>query len=70
MIGTTQKFNIAPPVRRKSVRFIEISIANIEIKLIPKAVFSALGISICFTRIMVSSKMEVRRPLITAKLIT
>ena len=59
----------AAPVKTKSVRFIEISIANIDIKLIPKAVFRALYKSICFINIIVSSKIDVKRPLKIARLI-
>ena len=65
----THQFNIAPPVRKKSVRFMAASIETIEISDIPKAVFNAIDKTICLERIRVSSIIEVIRPLSMASTI-
>ena len=70
IIGTTQMFSLASPTRIKSVAFIAISIATIEIKDIPRAVLSATEKIIWRDKIIVSSITEVIRPFIMAKLMT
>ena len=66
----THQVKIAPPVRKKSVVFIAISILNIEIKLIPTAVLKAnLRVKFCLKSIIVSKIILVIIPLIIAKTI-
>ncbi len=67
IIGTTHQVSTAPPVNIISVIFIDNSIATIEIKLIPNAVFKAILNSICLARIMVSKIMEVNSPFANAR---
>ena len=62
--------SIAPPVIIITVIFIDNSIAIIEIKLIPKAVFIALLKFICFSKIKVSKIMDEISPFNIAKDIT
>ena len=69
-MGITHHVRIAPPVKNKSVTFIEISIAIIEIKDIPNAVFSDEEKLICFNKIIVSRMTDVINPLTIAKPIT
>ena len=67
IIGMTVKLSIAPPVIKKSVKFIATSILIIEINDIPKAVDNARLKFICFKRIIVSKIILVINPFITAK---
>ena len=68
--GKIYQFNIAPPVKTKSVRFIANSILIIDIKLIPKAVLIAfINLNFCLNKITVSSAILVNKPLIIAKII-
>ena len=69
MIGITHHVSNAPPVRYQSVRFIAISIAIIEIMLMPIAVLKALNKIIPPRNInTVSNNMLVIRPLIIASI--
>jgi hypothetical protein len=54
---------MAPPVRRKSVKFIAASIETIDINDIPKAVLNANCNAICRARIIVSRIIDVSKPL-------
>ena len=66
----THQVKIAPPVRKKSVVFIAISILIIEIKLIPTAVLNAnLRVKFCLNSIIVSKIILVIIPLMIAKTI-
>ena len=67
--GTTHGVNLAPPVNHISTRFIAISIDNMDIKDMPRAVLKAVLISIWRARIIVSNIMEVIKPLMIAKTI-
>tara|TARA_B100000900_G_scaffold37146_1_gene27831 strand:- start:526 stop:789 length:264 start_codon:yes stop_codon:yes gene_type:complete len=70
MMGTTHQVSIAPPVRRKSAKFMATSIEIIEIKLIPSAVFKAWpNVKDCLNKMIVSRVMLVSKPLIIAKII-
>ena len=53
---------MAPPVRRKSVKFIAASIETIDINDIPKAVLNANCNTICRARIIVSRIIDVSKP--------
>ena len=68
--GTAHQVSMAPPVRYQSVRFIEVSIAIIEIMLIPMAVLNASAklIPARFI-IIVSNNMLVIRPFTIANVI-
>ena len=63
--GTTHGINLAPPVNQISTRFIGISIDDMDIKDMLKAVL----ISIWRARIIVSNIMEIIKPLMMAKTI-
>ena len=63
--GTTHSVNLALPVNQISIRFIAISIDNMDIKEMLRAVL----ISIWRARIIVSNIMEVIKPLMMAKTI-
>ena len=70
MIGTPRQVSIAPPVRRKSVKFIAASIEIMEIKLIPSAVFKAWpNVKDCRYKMTVSRAILVSRPLVIARII-
>ena len=69
-MGTTHHVNIAPPVSKRSVKFMAISIPIMDIKDMPRAVFSEEKKSICFNKIVVSRTIEVIKPFIIAKPIT
>ena len=69
IIGVAHQVIVAPPVSKISVIFIDISIPNMDIKLIPKAVLRAVLISICLMSIIVSKITDVINPLMTAKII-
>ena len=69
MIGITHHVSMAPPVRRKSTRFIAASIPSIEIKDIPMATLNASLRTICLERIIVSRIIEVVIPLNIANII-
>ena len=60
--GITHQVKTAPPVNKKSVRFIADSIAIIEINDIPIAVLNALYNFICLLRMSVSRNIEVIKP--------
>ena len=67
--GITHQVRTAPPVSIKSVTFIAASIETIEISDIPIAVLKANFSVICLAKIIVSSIIEVIRPLKIARLI-
>ena len=69
-MGTTHHVSMAPPVKIKSVIFMDVSIPIIEIKDIPNAVLSDEEKLICFNKIIVSRMTDVIYPLIIAKPIT
>jgi hypothetical protein len=69
IIGITHHVNFAPPVAIKSVKFMATSIEIIEIMDIPMAVWNAALKDIWRKRINVSSKTDVIKPLIIAKVI-
>ena len=63
MKGMTHHVKTAPPVSATSVIFIAASIPIIEIKDMPMAVLNANLKAICRIRIIVSSKIDVIKPL-------
>ena len=67
--GITHGINLAPPVNQISTRFIGISIDNMDIKDMLRAVLKAVLISIWRARIIVSNIMEIIKPLMMAKTI-
>lgn len=60
--------NMAPPVNTTSVIFIAASIAIMEINDMPAAVRNALRKGSCFSKITVSSAIEVNSPFIMASI--
>ena len=69
MNGMTHQVSFAPPVIKKSTRFIAASIETIEISDMPMAVLKAALSTIWRDRIKVSSAIDVISPLMTAKVI-
>ena len=69
IIGITHQVSLAPPVNNTSTRFIEIYIEIIEIIDMPIAVLNASTNSICRDKIKVSNMIDVKRPLMIAKII-
>ena len=69
IIGMIHQVSIAPPVIKTSTKFMEISIDIIEIIDIPKAVFNARRRVICVVSKIVSNIIELRSPMIMARLI-
>ena len=69
MIGITHHVSMAPPVRRKSTKFIAASIPIMEINDIPMATLKASLRIICLERIIVSRIIDVVIPLNIANII-
>ena len=69
MNGITHQVSTAPPVSTTSVIFMAASMAIIEINDMPMAVLKASFNTICRIRIIVSSMIEVSKPLKIASVI-